>query len=83
MIFVKFLAVGSFLPSYPIFCIEKAETPLPRISALFLTGEEGFEPPFAVLETAALPLNYSPSYISRNNSYILSYQWTFVNIFLC
>ena len=24
------------------------------------TGEEGFEPPSAVLETVALPLNYSP-----------------------
>ncbi len=26
-----------------------------------LAGEEGFEPPSTVLETATLPLNYSPS----------------------
>ncbi len=29
----------------------------------FLAGEEGLEPPLTVLETAALPLYYSP----RNN----------------
>ena len=27
------------------------------------TGEEGFEPPLTVLETVALPLNYSPTYL--------------------
>ena len=26
----------------------------------FKAGEEGLEPPFTVLETVALPLNYSP-----------------------
>ena len=28
----------------------------------FLAGEEGLEPPLTVLETAALPLYYSPNY---------------------
>lgn len=33
-----------------------------RLFCLFLqAGEEGLEPPFTVLETVALPLNYSPS----------------------
>lgn len=31
---------------------------------LTLAGEEGFEPPFTVLETAALPLYYSPMYLT-------------------
>ncbi len=31
---------------------------------LILTGEEGFEPPLTVLETVALPLNYSPSLLT-------------------
>ena len=28
-------------------------------------GEEGFEPPLTVLETVALPLNYSPSLLTQ------------------
>ena len=47
------------------------------LSASLSAGEEGFEPPLTVLETAALPLYYSPMYsdglptnciIARNNS---------------
>ena len=30
----------------------------------YLAGEEGIEPPLTVLETAALPLYYSPSSLS-------------------
>ena len=49
------------------------------------TGEEGLEPPSTVLETAALPLNYSPicQYsIMTDNFYSLSRFAVFVNIFL-
>lgn len=34
------------------------------LQPLAYTGEEGLEPPSTVLETAALPLNYSPSHFS-------------------
>ena len=30
------------------------------LAVSYITGEEGLEPPSTVLETAALPLNYSP-----------------------
>ena len=52
---------------------------------LFRPGEEGLEPPSTVLETAALPLNYSPicQYsIMTDNFYSLSRFAVFVNIFL-
>ena len=32
------------------------------LAVSYITGEEGLEPPSTVLETAALPLNYSPLY---------------------
>ena len=39
-----------------------------RLPGLSLAGEEGIEPPLTVLETAALPLYYSPR-ISTENDY--------------
>ncbi len=49
------------------------------------TGEEGLEPPSTVLETAALPLNYSPIVgcflPTSNNSFIISQFHVHVNNF--
>ena len=55
------------------------------LAVSYITGEEGLEPPSTVLETAALPLNYSPicQYsIMTDNFYSLSRFAVFVNIFL-
>ena len=57
-------------------CIEENKK-RDALSASLRAGEEGFEPPLTVLETAALPLYYSPiclvvlptnCIIARNNS---------------
>lgn len=46
-------------------------------------GVTGFEPVFTVLETVALPLNYTPLLVIgfATDSYILSYDFEFVNTF--
>ncbi len=45
----------------------------------YSTGEEGFEPPLTVLETVALPLNYSPK---SAHSDIIPHDCGTVNYFL-
>ena len=48
------------------------------LAVSYITGEEGLEPPSTVLETAALPLNYSPT-TTNNNSFMISHFYLYVN----
>ena len=53
-----------------------------RLFCLFLqAGEEGLEPPFTVLETVALPLNYSPMacFIHVSSEHYESIAYLFLN----
>ena len=43
-----------------LFQINTKNAVKPKLYGTFEAGEEGLEPPSTVLETAALPLNYSP-----------------------
>ena len=47
--------------------IKQKKTSLNRL--IFETGEERFELPLTVLETVALPLNYSPSLLTQLDVY--------------
>ena len=55
--FALFEKASDFLQGKKIFCRAKR---LRNKSSGVLAGEEGIEPPLTVLETAALPLYYSP-----------------------
>ena len=48
-------------PVLKYLCLRKKKALNPQGS---LAGEEGIEPPLTVLETAALPLYYSPIFVS-------------------
>ena len=71
----KFYA-GRFAPGF-------YKTKKTSIMDVFVTGVTGFEPVFTVLETVALPLNYTPLCLSAfaTDFYIVAYDRRFVNTF--
>ena len=68
--------VGRFAPGF-------YKTKKTSIMDVLETGVTGFEPVFTVLETVALPLNYTPLCLSAlaTDFYILAYDLGFVNTF--